>query len=133
MVGGPFVAEKWLIQNWRSLVFTPEHAREHAHEFYDPRGATCGVYLVLERSEAGCAYVGSSFALQHRLRNGGHMPCDAPTFSFDVPRALVRDVEATYWWALRPRLNQMSPPGGVREVMVAQIRLAWSPTLAEVE
>ena len=107
------------------FIFTHEQAKAGAREFYDPKDVACGVYLVLSRDMSECVYVGSSNRLCDRLRNGNHMPCDAPTFSFEVPELWIREVEGAYFFALNPRMNRICPPGGVYKEAAALIRVAW--------
>jgi hypothetical protein len=106
-------------------VFGPQEARKGCREFYDPRGVECGVYLVMHKERDECLYVGSSIQLNNRLRNGWHAPPDQPTFSFEVPEIMVRNVEATYWDALSPRVNAKSPPGIVYREAADKIRSLW--------
>lgn len=108
-----------------AFVFGLEHAKAHAREFYDPHIGGSGVYLVMDMEKTKCVYVGSSLDLSHRLRNGWHMRCDMPTFAFQVQEKQIRHVEATYWLALKPQLNGISPPGRVIQEVVEPIRKAW--------
>lgn len=116
--------------NFADYVFSRAQAAEGAHEFYNPSGVSCGVYLVLDPRKRECVYVGSSSQLSNRLRNSDHMPPTAPTFSFSVPKDYLRDVEACYWIALQPRINFKSPPGMELDGMVNAIRAGWPAKLA---
>ncbi len=116
----------WWRENWKSLVVTPGQARNGARPFHDPRGVACGVYLALHETVDQVLYVGSSVQLSNRLRNSSHIHHNQPTFSFEVPAIFLRDVEASYFFALNPRLNAKSPPGNSDAKLTREIRRAWA-------
>lgn len=110
----------------QNLVVSRASAMAATREFYDPRHGGPGVYIVFDADRNECVYVGSSLQLANRLRNGGHVPSDLPTFCFSVPPEQIRDVEAAYWAALQPSMNKIAPPASKLDLaLVAAIREAW--------